>query len=143
MRRRPKHPSIKLASAVKVHLGGVENWLEEKKGATAPATMQFNKGSTAKFLSFLGDRAGGEISEIQRKDITAYRAHLAQAVSPSTANHDIKCLRMVFKAARRDGLVTEDPTEFVQLLKSAPAAGRRPFTLDVSGHSKPATLRKA
>jgi len=34
-----------------------------------------------------------------------------------TANHDLKALKMFFKSARRDGFVTEDPTEFVGTLR--------------------------
>ena len=64
-----------------------ENWLAEKKG-TAPATLVFYRGSVKKFLTFLGERADADISEIEAKTILAYRNELITMVSPKTVNHD-------------------------------------------------------
>jgi integrase len=36
---------------------------------------------------------------------------------------------MVFKAARRDGAVTEDPTEFVSTVRQKEEGNKRPFTI--------------
>jgi integrase len=46
-------------------------------------------------------------------------------------NHELKCLKMIFKAARRDGAITEDPTEFVDTVRQTGTKGeqRRPFTI--------------
>ena len=47
--------------------------------------------------------------------------------APKTVNHSIKCFRMVFKTAKRDGVVADNPAEFVKTIReqkptSAPVA---------------------
>lgn len=106
-----------------------ENWLAEKKG-TAPATLVFYRGSVKKFLTYLGARADVDISEIDAKTILAYRNELITLVSPKTVNHDVKTVKALFKSARRDHLVVDDPTEFIETVKGRVDAVRRPFTLD-------------
>jgi len=106
-----------------------ENWLAEKK-STAPATLVFYRGSVKKFLTFLGVRAGADISEIEAKTILAFRNELITVVSPKTVNHDMKTVKALFKAARRDQLLVDDPAEFIETVKDRADASRRPFTLD-------------
>jgi integrase len=50
-------------------------------------------------------------------------------------NHHVKSLRMVFKAAKRDGAVTDNPTEFVDTVRARAAVLRtcRPFTINELG----------
>jgi integrase len=105
-----------------------ENWLAEKKGTSA-ATMVFYRGSVKKFLTFLGDRADADISEIDSKAILSYRNDLLTKVSPKTVNHDVKTVKAMFKAARRDHLVADDPTEFIETAKGSSDDKRRPFTI--------------
>lgn len=104
------------------------NWLAEKKGTSA-ATMTFYKGSVKKFLTFLGERADTDISEIDSKTVLAYRNDLLTKVSPKTVNHDLKTVKAIFKTAKRDQLVPEDPTEFIETAKGGGDDKRRPFTL--------------
>ncbi len=106
-----------------------ENWLAEKRG-TSPATLVFYRGSVKKFLTFLGPRADADVSEIEAKTILAYRNELITLVSPKTVNHDMKTVKALFKAARRDQLVMDDPTEFIETVKGRVDGNRRPFTLD-------------
>ncbi|WP_395745384.1 tyrosine-type recombinase/integrase [Prosthecobacter sp.] len=106
-----------------------DNWLAEKKG-TAPATLVFYRGSVKKFLTFLGERADSDISEIDAKTILAYRNELITLVSPKTVNHDMKTVKALFKAARRDHLLVDDPTEFIETVKGRTEANRRPFTME-------------
>jgi integrase len=44
-------------------------------------------------------------------------------------NHDLKVLKMLFRGARRDGVITEDPCEFVKTVKQESGSKRRPFTI--------------
>src|SRR5262249_55413038 len=48
---------------------------------------------------------------------------------PKTVNHEVKFLRMVFRAARRDALISDDPAEFVDTVRKGNSARRRPFTI--------------
>ena len=105
-----------------------ENWLAEKRG-TAPATLTFYRGSVKKFLTFLGERADADINEMDAKKILAYRNDLITQVSAKTVNHDLKTVKAMFKAARRDHLILDDPTEFVSTVKGRADGIRRPFTM--------------
>jgi integrase len=45
-------------------------------------------------------------------------------------NHDLKALKMLFKSARRDSAITDDPTEFVEAVRKERGIKiKRPFTL--------------
>jgi integrase len=108
----------------------VENWLEEKRNSTAPATRAFYKYASGKLLAFLGEAAERDLCEITRQDIIRFRSAEAKLLAVKSVNHELKCVRMIFKAARRDGLISEDPTEFVEVVKGRSESKRRPFTLD-------------
>ena len=48
----------------------------------------------------------------------------------ATVNADLKTIRSIFRTARRDGLLSEDPAESVRMVKNHATSGRRPFTID-------------
>ena len=92
-------------------------------------TLAFYRNAAAKFLAFLGDEADRDLTEITRDDITQFRNEEAKNCAPKTVNHKVKFLRMVFRAARRDALVGDDPAEFVDPVRKSKGAPRRPFTV--------------
>jgi integrase len=105
--------------------------LKAKKPEIAPSTLAFYQTSVDKFSAFLGEKRGGLLSEIAKPDIIGFRNDLASKVGAKTVNHHIKALKMVFRRARRDGVLAEDPAEFVDPVKRAqPKEKKRPFTLD-------------
>jgi len=106
------------------------SWLARKAPEVAPGTLAFYKGAVKKFPNYLDIRAGIDIAEITAEDIVGFRNHEAEALSAKTVNHDLKCLRMLFHAARRDAVIADDPCEFVNVAKkSDPMRRRRPFTV--------------
>jgi integrase len=110
--------------------GFLEEWLDRKKLETSPATHVFYSGSAKKFLAFLEDDASRDIGEITREHITRFRNQEAKSLAPKTVNHELKCLKMIFKAARRDGAIVEDPSEFVDTIRQdSGGAQRRAFTI--------------
>lgn len=108
----------------------IVSWLAEKKDETKPSTMSFYTNSMTKFLGFLGARADQEMELITRKDVLAFRKSVASAISSTSTNHHVKTLRMMFKAARREGLISENPAEFVEKVKAKGGYIRRPFTVE-------------
>jgi hypothetical protein len=88
-------------------------WLNTKAAETAPATLVNYRGCVTKLLDFLAERADAPLTEIAKADLLAYRNHLSSSLTPLTANNHLVLLRMLFKGARRDGVVTLDPAEFV------------------------------
>jgi integrase len=106
------------------------DWLTAKKTEIASSTMDFYQASLKKFQHFLGQRADEPIGEITKEDVVAFRNSLVNQVSAKTVNHDLKTLKMLFKSVRRDSVVTEDPTEFVETVRNERRAKiKRPFTL--------------
>jgi integrase len=105
-------------------------WLAKKNGEVAAATLSFYKKTVDKFLQFLGSRADEDINRITNADILKFRSDLSQKISTKTTNHNIKGLRMLFKAAREEQLINENPAESVKTLKILKKVERRPFTMD-------------
>jgi integrase len=107
----------------------VADWLETKEPETAPQTYIFYKSSVTKLIAFLGARADLLITEITRSDLLAYRNSLAKKLAARSVNHDVKVAKMLFRAARKLGLIAEDPAEFVDCVRRQTPATKRPFTL--------------
>jgi integrase len=106
-----------------------DRWLARKKAEVSPSTFIFYEGAYKRFLEFLGKKADAALFEISRDDIQRWRDDQAEKVSPSTVNHRLKFTRMLFTAARRDGLIADNPAEDVPVLKRDTKSTRRPFTM--------------
>lgn len=108
----------------------LNSWVQTKKPEIAGSTLKFYRKSADKFLAFLGDGADRDLGEITRDDITRFRNEEAKLFAPRTVNHEVKFLRMAFRAARRDALLADDPAEFVKTVRVVDDYERQPFTLD-------------
>ena len=107
----------------------IENWLHQKEAATSAATVASYRQGVTKFLQFLGSEGECEISEITRDHLIRFRNHEAKTLAPLTVNRNLKCLKSIFRAARRDGVLVEDPSEFVEAVRLTGEKERRPFSL--------------
>jgi len=108
-----------------------DRWLEIKTREIKPATIAFYKKESQKFHTFLGDRVDGDIAEITKEDVLAYREDQAKVLSAKTVNHGVKFLRMIFRAAREDASISDNPAEFVKVIKAkGEKQSRRPFTIN-------------
>lgn len=115
-------------STVRAHF---TTWLAAKGPTIAPATRAFYQNATSKFLLWLKDRADKDISLVTRADVVAFRNARSAQASPKTVNHEIKVLRMVFRSARKDGLITDDPAEFAETVRNrGRVSARGAFTVD-------------
>jgi integrase len=106
-----------------------EAWLDRKQPEVSEATSVSYQKTVSKFTAFLLERADADITEITSDDILRFRNHEAKTLTPKTVNRYLKCLRMLFKAARQDKVITENPSEFVSATKKATTKARRPFTI--------------
>jgi integrase len=75
-------------------------------------------------------RADDPIGEITQQDIVAFRNKLVPKVAAKTANHDLKALKMLFKSARRDGVIVENSAEFVDTIRQRTTTPKRGFNID-------------
>ena len=105
-------------------------WIAKKNGEVSPATLTFYKKTVSKFSEFLGPKADEDIANITAAHILDFRSSLAKTISTKTTNHNIKGLRMIFKAARQEQVIADNPTEAVNTLKVTDRTERRPFTLE-------------
>ena len=103
--------------------------LKAKKAETKPRSWECYWNVVSKFVAFLGNEAQLDISLLTRAHVTAFRNSLSEKVSPGTVNFGLRVIKMLFKAARRDGFVQDDPSEFVSVVKREKTPGRRAFTL--------------
>jgi len=110
----------------------VKDWLAEKEDSTSLATVVFYRNSTKQLLESLGEKADDNVALIERADIVKFRKELGARLASKTVNHHLKACRMVFKAAKRDGQLVDDPCEFVKPLSTKGKQGvqRKAFTID-------------
>jgi integrase len=110
--------------------GFCTNWLEEKTSESSKATFLAYQTTVNDFLAFLGQRADLDIAAISRTDAIAWRSSLSARLHCTTVNRHVKILRMVFKAAHRDGFILENPVQHVEATKArGEEVGRRPFSI--------------
>ena len=97
----------------------------------APRTLVFYGAAINKLIEFLGPRADAPLSEITKGDLVAFRNATASRTTAKTANHYLKAVRMLFLAARRDTVLSENPAEFVEGVRErGQARTRQAFSLD-------------
>jgi integrase len=109
-----------------------DKWLSEKRIETSVASVHAYTATVNRFLEFLGDRAEEDLALISRDDIVKWRAGLAGHIHHVTANRHIGTLRSLFKDAKRDSYITENPAELIAAVaaKSIDSeTDRRPFSL--------------
>jgi integrase len=106
-----------------------EEWLKVKKPEVVQSSWDKYRKSIDKFLAFLRHDNELDISFIAWSHITAFRNDLTQKVAPGTANVDLKTIKRLFRAAKRDGYIDDDPAEFVDTIRRDNAPGRRPLTI--------------
>ena len=106
-----------------------EEWLKVKRPEVAQSSWDKYRKSIEKFLTFLRNDAELDISLITRAHITSFRNDLAQKVAPATVNLDLKTIKRLFRAAKRDGYVDDNPAEFVDTIRRDNAQGRRALSI--------------
>ena len=88
----------------------------------------FTRKSTNKLLEFLGSAADLDLASVTRTTLVEFRNQVAQKASATTTNHDLRAIKALFREAKRDGYVAEDPSEFVDTVRKSFDDKRRPFT---------------
>lgn len=104
-------------------------WLAVNKGAVGTASFLAYTHRSGDLVEFLGDRADAGIETITKGEIINYRTSMMDRISPTSVNHALKIVRMIFEAARREGLITENPAADIKSLKRDAKVKRRPFTM--------------
>ena len=108
--------------------GFCAEWLAEKEPSVSQSTITFYRAAVSKLLTYFGPRADEAIRRITRANLVAFRASLAEQVSPTTTNHDMIAVKALFAAALAAGRLAENP-----------AAGIKPMR-QRGGHRVPASI---
>jgi integrase len=112
-------------SSIKQYL---QSWLRRKQIENCEATAERYSAILRHFIAYLDPKAEQDISHLNSREISEARDHLAQKLTPSSANLLVKTLRTALNQALRDGFVDTNEASRVTLLKRLKKAKRRPFT---------------
>ncbi|MCE0521576.1 MAG: site-specific integrase [Methylacidiphilales bacterium] len=94
----------------------LRDWLRGKEVSKSAGTHVKYSHTVEGFLSHLGKRAKLNLAAIGSKDIAGYRdAQISSGKHPNTVHYLVKQLRIPFNAARRQGIITHNPAESVEL----------------------------
>jgi integrase len=96
--------------------GWLRHWLGGKEIAKAEGTFAKYSHMVESFITHLNGRAKLNIAAITPKDIAGFRdAQIASGKSATTVRFTVRKLSIPFNAARRQGLITVNPVEAVEL----------------------------
>lgn len=94
----------------------LKDWLRGKQVSKSENTHVKYNHTVDSFLEHLGARAKLNIAAITSKDISNFRDNqITSGKHPNTVRYLIKQLRIPFNAAKRQGVITHNPAEAVEL----------------------------
>jgi integrase len=106
------------------------DWLEGKKATKTLSTFLKYANAVKGFLASLGPRAKLNVNQIAPRDVHRFRQGEVDAgKQPNTCNDHVKIIRMAFTLARRQGLITHNPAEAVEMLPVDSESVKQPFDL--------------
>jgi hypothetical protein len=96
----------------------LNDWISNKTLETSSGTIKRYQNAVDKILDHLADRADRDIAYVHKRDLAALRDKTASELTTSTANTDLKILRVAFRQAVAEGLRLDNPAASVNLLKA-------------------------
>ena len=110
--------------------GYITEWLERNRGTLAATTWDKYQRTAEQLYAALGGKADADMGALRQDDLALFRNTEAKRVSKSTANHELKIVRVFFAAAERDGVVPRNVARLVRKERDSKADRmRRAFTL--------------
>jgi integrase len=110
--------------------GFATRWLKDKEREIALSTREIYRKAVERFLEFLGKDADKDLALVTKNRITDHRNQLADRLGSVTVNRDLVILKMIFRRARIDGYITDDPCEGIGVLRrNGEQHSRRPFSI--------------
>ncbi len=98
----------------------LRDWLKGKEVAKSKGTHVKYTHTVDSFLECLGKRSKLNIAAITPKDVLNFRdSQIASGKHPNTVRYLMKQLRIPFNLARRQGIITHNPAEAVELPPAA------------------------
>ena len=107
------------------------DWLRGKQSTKTQSTFLKYANTVNRFLASLGPRAKLNVNQIAPRDVDRFRQGEVEAGKhPSTCNDHVKIVRMAFTSARRQGFITHNPAEAVDMLPEDSEPAKQPFTIE-------------
>jgi len=92
------------------------DWLASKKAKKSEATGERYGGAVVGFLDGLGTRADKPLTSLTARDVERFlAARMAEGLAPATVSLDVKIIGGALNVARRQGMITTNPAEAVEL----------------------------
>jgi len=99
--------------SIKAHF---DTWLASKRTRKAKATGERYGMAVEGFLQTLGKRAAKPLTSLTAADVERFlNQRIAKRLSPATVRLDVKIIGGALNVARRQGLITTNPAEAVEL----------------------------
>jgi len=93
-----------------------DTWLASKRERKAESTGERYAVAVADFLETLGKRTSKPLTSLTAADVERFLDHrIAKKLSPATVRLDVKIICGALNVARRQGLITTNPAEAVEL----------------------------
>ena len=121
----------KIVADIMVRAGGEETlrapsvndflngWIATKKTNKSDATHARYSGAVKGFLAMLGERASKPLTALTPRDVEKYMdSRTGQKLAARTVILSVKVIRMALNHARRQGIITTNPAEAVELPKA-------------------------
>jgi integrase len=107
------------------------DWLQGKKATKTDSTFLKYTNAAKRFLASLGPRAKLNVNQVAPRDVHRFRQGEVDAGKhPSTCNDHVKIVRMALTSARKQGYITHNPAEAVEMLPVDSEPAKQPFTLE-------------
>jgi len=106
-----------------------KRWLETKALEAEPRTHERYETSLRRFLEVLGSKADEDLNALNVDDVLRFRDFVAQRLSATSTNMDLKVLRACLHTAQKQDLVEKNVATKVDILKQRGENKRRGFTL--------------
>src|SRR5260370_31694171 len=107
----------------------VTTWLKQKQREVSASTLEAYTKATGTLIDFMGARADGDISEISKRDLLAFREHLLSTGRGSTTVNKYVCqLKLLFKDAQKDEYTIDNAATFLESVKGD-GMKRHPFSV--------------
>jgi integrase len=106
-------------------------WLAVKQPEVSVNTQEIYRNCVKKLFTFLGPDADRDISEIDRRQLIAFRNDACSRVGSATVNQYVGVVKQLFRSALKDEFISCDPTEFIEGVRRTSSDGplRRAFTV--------------
>jgi integrase len=109
----------------------LHEWLQGKKATKAEGTFLKYENAINGFLTSIGNRAKFNVNQIAPRDVLRFRdAQILDGKNPSTANDQVKIVRMAFATARKLGYITHNPADAVEMLPESAETAKQPFDIE-------------